>query len=131
MERVTIIEFRIGRNIGTVPMEQDRWDRCVREAVSILEGVAAGVAVRRVVEPLVCWTEVHRGAGTWRADDGSVVREESAVVSLYVEADLLELAGVREVLVDFAAELAGEFGQEAVALVWQGEAELVRAEVAA
>ena len=118
--------MRIGRNVGTVPMDDERWESFIGQARAVLDGVAAGLDRGRV-EPFTQWTEVHIGQGTWTADDGSVVVEQSAVVSLFTSSSLLDRLGTDRMLVDAAAELAAEFEQDAVAVVTGGVSLLVDA----
>lgn len=127
---MNIIELRIGRNVGSVPMPAQRWQQFVDHSVAVLEGVAEGLNRGRV-EPLSSRTEVHRGTGTWTDANGVTVSEESAVVSLYLDASLLEFCDAREVLVELVGELASEFQQDAIAVVWQGTSTLVGSAVKA
>lgn len=133
-----IIEYRIGRNIGSVPMDDRRWLAFQNDARAILLGIADGLNNPRHdliaagvagVELLTQWTEVHRGIGTWTGDDGLEQSEESAVVTLYTSALELELFTLRDLLVELAGELAARFEQDAIALVWQGQSTLVPAAV--
>lgn len=123
---MNIIEIRIGKNVNGAPMVDDRWASFVDQARAVLDGIAAGLAQGRLT-PLSSRTEVHRGIGTWTDADGVEQFESSAVVSLYLDAPLFEFSTARDTLMEFAAELAAEFEQDAVAVVWQGESTLVSA----
>lgn len=118
MSNIQLIEYRIGRNVNGTPMAQPLWNSFVAECVGTLEGVATGLQADTISE-LTQWTEVHiSDAGRF---DGEL--EESAVVTLYTDADV-DLS-VHAVLVDFAAEAARRYHQVAVALVWEGRSTLV------
>lgn len=118
-----LIEFRFGRNINGTPMPLDRWTQFQAEARAILDGVATGLQAG--LEPFKQWTEVHTGTGTWTNEDGSIESEDSAVVTLYTSASTLYTFTLRDTLIDFAAELAADYEQDAVALVVDGESTLV------
>ena len=124
--KTQLVEFRFGRNINGTPMSLDRWAQFQAEARAILDGVATGLQAGSL-EPLKQWTEVHTGTGTWVNEDGTVESEDSAVVTLYTNASTLCTFTLRDTLVDFAAELATDYEQDAVAVVYAGESTLVSA----
>ena len=106
MTKVTYAQLNIGRNVGTVPMDDKQWAWFISTAQSVLMGAqhlipcGHGDAQRNDVQ-------VHRGAGVWGG-----VAEESAHVSLYwetgMDADYInEQAGV----------MARMFDQDAIAVI--------------
>jgi hypothetical protein len=121
-QAIQLVEFRLGRNVKSpntgVVEPMDGWDEFIGEAVAHLEGVADGLQ-SSTVRVLKQWVEVHTGAGSWEG-----VPEESAVVTLYTDGDLVDL---EPVLFDFAAEMAWRWGQDAVAVVVGGVSTLVPA----
>jgi hypothetical protein len=121
----SIIEYRIGRNVGTTPMSEMQWSDYIEQARAILDGAAAGLQ-RETANRLTQWTEVHTGMGTWTDEDGTEVREESAVVTLYTDSDTLD-EPLHDLLVELAGDLAARFEQDAVALVFGGVSTLVPA----
>lgn len=120
---ITLTELRLGRNVRGVPMADDRWSSFVGQARCVLDGIATAEQ-NLTVRKLQQWTEVHRGIGTWTDDDGIEQSEESAVVTLYSDSDL---DGVLDLLLEFAAELAADFEQDAVAVIFGGLSYLARA----
>jgi hypothetical protein len=108
-DQIMLVEFRFGRNIHNVPMDDHRWESFIAEAHEHLEHLAAAVQDESDRE-LQQWIEVHRGNGTW---DG--IAEESAIVTLYTDGVVEELAHDR--LLPVAQAFATEFQQDAVALV--------------
>lgn len=116
------IEFRFGRNVNGVPMDSERWASFLTTAGVTLEGVAAG-AQNVTRDQLTQWVETHIGGGTWVNDAGETEYEESAVVTLYSESFLFDPSHpdfhlTLDMLTEFASELAQEFEQEAVAVVY-------------
>jgi hypothetical protein len=108
-DQIVLVEFRFGRNIDGVAMDDDRWETFIAEAHDYLEQLAAAVQSESDRE-LQQWIEVHRGNGSW-----SGVSEESAIVTLYTNGVPTELAHQR--LIPVAQAFAGEYQQDAVALV--------------
>ena len=113
------VQVNAGRNVGTVPMSDERWDRFYAELSWALGRYAADMT------PGLEWTdyaldaERHTGLGTW---DG--VTEESMHVSLYW--DDATPADKRDYAADLAAgdtlratlkALARGYGQDALALI--------------
>ena len=120
-----IIEYRIGRNIDGAPMDDAQWAEFIRMTRDPLEGVALTLQ-RETTRKLKQWVEVHTGRGEWTDEEtGETEPEESAVITLYTDADAQDLDGFQEELEYNAGELAWIFEQDAVALVWQGVSTLV------
>ena len=119
MNSINITELRFGRNIGTEPMSADRWSAFQADVVAALEALAEGA---RVTES---WVEVHLGTGSWTAEDGSTVDEESAVVTLYWSGDLRPFE-LEQLELD-ASIYANRYRQDAIAVVHGGRSTLVKA----
>jgi hypothetical protein len=126
MSNTILIEFRIGRNINGVPMYHGEWAEFIRAARTPLENLATELQARAIGKELKQWVEVHTGTGTWTNEEtGETESEDSAVVTLYTNATAAELDGWQDTLYIDAGELAWDFDQDAVALVWQGVSTLV------
>lgn len=103
---VTYAQLNIGRNVGSVPMDDKQWDWFISTAQSVLMGaqhripVNHGNAQRDDVQ-------VHRGARVWGG-----VAEESAHVSLYWETGM-----DADYITEQAGVMARMFDQDAVAVI--------------
>ena len=116
------IEFRFGRNVNGMPMDVFRWEQFRNRAVDTLKGVAAG-AQNVTRNQLTQRVEVHTGTGSWENFEGEIEFEDSAVVTLYSESFFFDPSHpdfhlTLDMLTEFASELAQEFEQEAVAVVY-------------
>ena len=106
MTKVTYAQLNIGRNVGSVPMDDKQWEWFIGTAQSVLMGaqhrvpVTNGNAQRDDVQ-------VHRGAGVWGG-----VAEESAHVSLYWETGM-----DADYITEQASVMARMFEQDAIAVV--------------
>lgn len=98
----------VGRDIGDSPMPSEKWDTLILTIVKELTHVTYGA-----------WVEVHTGTGQY---DGTT--EESAMVTLLTEEYLS--AGALTYIREFLKNLAGEYGQECIALT-VGSSELIYA----
>lgn len=97
MDAITTVTVTIGRNIGSEPMDSDRWEAFQEDIRTIL-----GQGVGRESS----WIETHYGVGEW---DG--VREESAKITI-LDADKSHMIGVHAPL----RQVCETYGQDAVAL---------------
>lgn len=100
-------QLNIGRNVGDIPMAQDRWEWFVNTAQSILMGAQHRVGGSPAGESHRKDTQVHYGAGIWGG-----VAEESAHVSLFWEHGM-DADHIREQ----AAIVARMFEQDAIAVI--------------
>ena len=113
------IQVNAGRNVGTVPMSDERWGAFYGEITWALAWYAHTVTPSRAWGEYLVDTERHTGQGTW---DG--VAEESMHVSLYWDDDTAPAD--RDYARDLEAgnllratlrDLAREYGQDSIALV--------------
>ena len=110
---MNIIEYRIGRNVKTVPMDEYHWT-CFQDAARTYLGWIRTQLQEGTERVLEQWIEVHTGSGTYIHKDGTLVREDSAVFTLYTDADI---ENINDILDKYAQKLADQSEQESVAVV--------------
>lgn len=109
MTKVTYAQLNIGRNVGTVPMDDTQWGRFIEHAKAAL---AYGAGEDRRWFPAerdarIAQAQVHYGTGEWAG-----VAEDSAHVSLFAE-DGIDVAKLQAM----ASDLASMFEQDAIAVI--------------
>jgi len=110
---MNIIEYRIGRNIKSVPMDEYNWT-CFQDAArTYLDWIRIQLQ-EETERTLEQWIEVHTGSGTYIHKDGTLVREDSAVFTLYTDADI---ENIDDILDKYAQKLAKQSDQEAIGVV--------------
>lgn len=107
MATTTYAQLNVGRNVGSVPMDDSRWKWLVSTAQSVLMGAQHLVGNSPMGNAQRGDTQVHYGAGCWGG-----VAEESAHISLFWE------QGMRvEYIREQAAVVARMFEQDAIAVI--------------
>ena len=97
------VQVNIGRNVGGVPMSDERWDRFHADITMALLKAYRGNGVPNV--------SFHTGEGFWNDETtGELMSEESAYISTFADIDAFALR------VDLA-RLRDEYGQDAIALI--------------
>jgi len=102
-------QLNIGRGVGNdgVTMAADVWERFVGACVDALAYAARDPYAGITRTEMAGRVEVHHGSGVWQG-----VREDSAHVSLFSEHGI-DTGKLR----DSVAELAYDYGQDAIALI--------------
>ena len=102
-------QLNIGRGVGDdgTTMAADVWERFIGACGDALAYAARDLAAGVTRTDMRGRVEEHRGSGVWEG-----VREDSAHVSLFSEHGI-NVGTLREL----AAELAHDYGQDAIALI--------------
>jgi hypothetical protein len=99
------LTITIGRNVGNVPMPEDRWARFVEDTLATVRRHGYEVVVRNF------------GEGTWQASDGEVVTEENFIVVGIAEDFAWPSAERRQDAIRHEVRhLAYVYGQDAIAI---------------
>ena len=104
----TYAQLNIGRNIGDEPMDLGKWHEFIEDAATALVYAAYGDNT----DTLKRTVEVHTGLGRYIGDDGHIVVEDSAHVSLFCP-EKFDL----EYLEHRARKLESRYSQDMVAVI--------------
>ena len=112
------VQVNIGRNVGDEPMSDFLWVEFQNEVARALIDLIWDTEPDREASPSTDEIEIHEGRGNWGGR--GTPDEESVHYSILVETGKLPVGEFAHAMADFTRalrDLAGEFGQEAIALI--------------